>query len=623
MNSVSTLCTSPRVRIAVVLQVIVLVLVSGMVVAPQASANNVVRTLFLSGRFNPVSAPVSQPLATQMLAQPGETEGFQVATLLPVVEGDPAPLLRARLAITGNAVDDAWLASHASLFRVGFVKVTRPTSMVGRIGVYADPLPPLGPAGFPVSAGAWAGVVISISVPLDAPAAEYTGAIELLAGAANAPYVSVPFTIRVSSVAAINPASGNAFHALVGVRPTYYRAAAPTTDTATQFQNLFAFLSEHKVTPLDWTYSKPNRLGSYTAGAAGMLQGYHQKPFATKMVPNTTTRFRMRDNFATYGKNFLTAIWSYWGVKGWTGVPAYLYAWDEPATVDEHSQLPALMRMLHETTPEIKGFVTTTPRQRIPPRRFCRKWHTPKCFVVKGSPYSNRNLWNGGSDDPDVFVVAAQRFYGLVTHRLERRLHIDHTLDVWKRIKKIRRQNKQVWSYTYFMPTRHIPQLVIDGSPSDPRVLFWWNAMAKNTGWLTWEIARWINPRHSSASGISRDPYRETLSYITPRGAEANGDTSLIYPPISPTYGLTDPSAKPVSSLRFETLRDGVEDANLLIQYRLRFGDAALNKLMSNVFGKVRRARDGNYTWPTYTQRGMGIKLEVLRREVILQLEIL
>ena len=45
----------------------------------------------------------------------------------------------------------------------------------------------------------------------------------------------------------------------------------------------------------------------------------------------------------------------------------------------------------------------------------------------------------------------------------------------WRLLQTLRSAGKEVWSYSYYMPTRRIPQLVIDGAPTDPRLLMLWN----------------------------------------------------------------------------------------------------------------------------------------------------
>ena len=79
-------------------------------------------------------------------------------------------------------------------------------------------------------------------------------------------------------------------------------------------------------------------------------------------------------------------------------------------------------------------------------------------------------------------------------------------------------------------------------------------------GLLNWGINRWGNA--CTGSGW-RDPYQDPLSLRKAR-LRSNGDTCLIYPGYYPRYGLDRPYAPPVSSLRLEALRDGLEEREYL-----------------------------------------------------------
>ena len=129
---------------------------------------------------------------------------------------------------------------------------------------------------------------------------------------------------------------------------------------------------------------------------------------------------------------------------------------------------------------------------------------------------------------------------------------------------------------------------MIDKSLADERVFGWlmyaWNV----DGMLYWGLDRWGNARTGAGN---RDPYQDPLSFIYPDGRVANGEASLIYPGYYPRYGLTDPNAAPVSSLRLEALRDGFEDLEYL-------------RLATKLLGaKFVRSVVGTITWYPYPVR--------------------
>jgi len=69
--------------------------------------------------------------------------------------------------------------------------------------------------------------------------------------------------------------------------------------------------------------------------------------------------------------------------------------------------------------------------------------------------------------------------------------------------------------------------------------------------------------------------------------------------------------AQPVTSIRFEELRDGIEDVNLVSLYRAKFGDAATRKAMGAVFGKVQVVAGGGFTWPAYSNQGLAGRMGI------------
>ena len=181
-----------------------------------------------------------------------------------------------------------------------------------------------------------------------------------------------------------------------------------------------------------------------------------------------------------------------------------------------------------------------------------------------------------------------------------------------------RRAGKQIWSYSYFVPSAKIPQRAIDGPPEDSRLIFAWQAYENNAGWLLWDIASWTAGRPGSPA--LRDPYADPLSWAAGRN-RSNGEASLIYPGYAPQYGLTDRDAAPVTSLRMEEMRDGIEDVDLAVLYRRRYGQGAVRAVYSGVFGRVQPTSPGGFTWPAYSYDGLADRLEQARRAMIDRLE--
>ncbi|MBD0348785.1 MAG: DUF4091 domain-containing protein [Thermoleophilia bacterium] len=593
--------------------------------APQAVER---RALLLTERFTPDQAPATNPLARGLVALRGETEGFQLVVR---ASGN-------RLSAELGPGSDPWFEGKVRFLRVGFVRVESPSDGVSLgTGRYADPLPPQTSAGLETKPGEWGGFVVLVDVPRQTASRSYHG--EIVVNDQNGrPYATHDFDLRVASVQAIEPTDRRAFKAIGGFLTGWYLQHAPIGDPQRDdgarllrmYRNLTAFFADHYISPTGWDYGRPDRLGRYADGSCAACwwrspefpQTYHRQPWSAKVLPSRGDRFVIERDWRKTGASYLENVAEYWRKRDWIGHNTYLWVWDEPGNKHERGEIPAINRLVHRHAKGVKALATAYPYERVPPRRLCKRFGNLNCHTFRGVKNSNENLWNGGRDDLDTWVVATNKYYGRWTAGLERKFGIDHSRDTWRLIQKLRKRGKEVWSYTYYMPTRTIPQLAIDGPATDPRLLMLWNAYERNSGWLIWHMNRWVDGRApTAAKAAPRNPYADPVSSRTPKGQLANGDVSLIYPPVSDEYDLREPTAQPVTSIRLEEIRDGIEDVNLVTLYRQRFGAAATRKALGVVFGRVRNGRGVGYTWPAYKNVGLARRMELLRRSLISALE--
>lgn len=219
--------------------------------------------------------------------------------------------------------------------------------------------------------------------------------------------------------------------------------------------------------------------------------------------------------------------------------------------------------------------------------------------------------------------------------------------------------NIEVWSYNFFRPTTRMPQLVIDAPSTDTRLALWHNAYLGNTGWYTATSDRWedpiiVNPDPAGRPWAQRATTCFTTAQINSFGVNydnpwvnpltwtnavtsgvsspecANGWGSLYYPGYRPAVGLTDPGAEPVSSLRLEGIQQGVEDASLFGIYRQRF-PSRVESLFARVLtpgsttvpptsSTVADPAFGTVSYPSYTNTGMALRMEVERRRMITEM---
>jgi hypothetical protein len=604
------------------------------------------RTLFLAESFRPtaVRAALSGPVVPeQLVAQPGEEEGMQLAIKVPQAT-------RLEAWVTG----DPALARWAQILRIGWVDVSEPSSgLGGRTGLFADPLPPQSGASgvfdagkLDARAGQWTGFVLVVSVPTSTAAGRYAGqlhvrdqhGVELVRQDVA---LTVVGTRTAQGVAdpAIAPHDPRNFKVLFNFNPAWYRAIAPSTSAQQQYEqayNTMWMLARHRAAPTNWYRAYPSADGTYSCSAAnGYVKVYDQMPWwadgkpgavPVALVPSYAVQrcsagFNIRDDRGSANKYddtigdagksawFIYRLGSFWASSGLRDHRTYfLNPFDEPNAAQNRGVVPQVNTMVHAYAPGVRVLATTWPMQR-------------------GTQQSdNSNLRDGGTDDLDGWVAPYFRAWGFHTKRGAR----SRSREVVDRLHAVQARGGESWTYDLPLGTKRVPQMAIDGPASDARFMFWPLGREGFQGWYTATSNRWVNARTPSKA---RNPWDDPLSWVgsqharggggaTTAGVVSNGWGSLFYPGYRPAMGLTDPLAQPVSSLRLQRLRDGVEDANLMRQYRDRFGQAALNKRTASVVGPMRDVpglKTGE-TFPSYRLGGLALRMEAARRQMLAEL---
>ncbi|NLC55744.1 MAG: DUF4091 domain-containing protein [Armatimonadetes bacterium] len=96
-------------------------------------------------------------------------------------------------------------------------------------------------------------------------------------------------------------------------------------------------------------------------------------------------------------------------------------------------------------------------------------------------------------------------------------------------------RGKEIWWYVAFSTRHPYPNFWVDYPALDCRVLFWMTWKHNLDGVLYWSGTYW-----------AVDPWKDPMTF-----PGANGDGSLLYP---------GPNREPIDSIRWECIRDGVED---------------------------------------------------------------
>jgi len=138
-------------------------------------------------------------------------------------------------------------------------------------------------------------------------------------------------------------------------------------------------------------------------------------------------------------------------------------------------------------------------------------------------------------------------------------------------------EGERFWWYVCTGPKAPYCTLFIDHPATELRVWLWQTWQRDIRGILVWSSNYWTSS--AAYPDEPQDPYEDPMGYrsgySTPRGVKAfwgNGDGRFVYPPPAAAVpGASGPDpviAPPVSSIRWEMLREGIEDYEYL--YRLR-----------------------------------------------------
>lgn len=391
---------------------------------------------------------------------------------------------------------------------------------------------------------------------------------------------TVPISVEVFPVTIPPPnqVSGNLMTAFHVAAQTYGNTVGKMAgySKSEQFQSisptLYAFLASYRISPNNWGYGSPQERAGYTRNArwwldslTNMVAQVRDGIFAAMSIPISNNRTAPGNYIAGLSPAkpeewcpYLRNVRSFWQERGWLDSFPYLYGQDEPGLLGMRL-VARQSAVLHRCWPGGKSIVTGNP-----------------------SP-ANSFLWNGGSDDVDVWVVLASRYYGQYTNPAHSRNGVSHARDKQKLVDRVRARGKTVWTYTY--PNTRTPGFTATEPLSNSRMLFLWSALENIHGVLY---------------GMGTTTYRgDPFSSLPDAGAHV-----LVYPGVS----------SPVPSARLENIRDGIEDWAIYDVVRRKRGAAQVRRLLGSLYSTdARGVRLGctigcpiktttPFSWPTWSQ---------------------
>lgn len=551
----------------VLLAVVVALLVTLLAAATAPAAGAAAWTAGAGTKIFP-DTPAESRSTLELFAAGDEYEGGQIA-----VRGGAARSVS--LSWTGDS--SPLLVQNSTLHRIGYVTIRRPsTGTNARRGDYPDPLLPahFGQAvSVPASSTSF---YVLVHVPRGTDGGLYTGTIAVNEGG-SVSTIAVRLNVyafdlprqRVPALLSINQV--NVKQSLRGAIRWTHENQVRVMGAYYDFYKEYGF-SPGVFTPVAWVDKSNGRLTDRDVYASRVSRWLNDDAdhggFAVTRYPwSNDWPWKLGTPTAQKAKTigYLTNLLRLYKERGWAG-KAYAFPVDEPSPGRAERKAEAYARMLHAASAKAgfhaKYLLTSEPR----PVRF------------KGRP-ANRFLF----DDVDIWATRVYRYWDWLTPLRQRQA-----------------AGKEAWMYTYsFNPqARKAPTFLIDEPLADEHAMFWmmwrWNA----DGMLYWRANKWSK----ALGGGYRDPFLDPLSFKSKNGSLVfNGEASLLYPGYEPRLGLKDPYARPLSSLRFEALRDGIEEHSYL-QLATELGtygslDGRLRGLANELADTMTYYPTGAYPW--------------------------
>lgn len=173
---------------------------------------------------------------------------------------------------------------------------------------------------------------------------------------------------------------------------------------------------------------------------------------------------------------------------------------------------------------------------------------------------------------------------------------ISNVIDTWipllgsesKEIEERKKAGNEVFFYIYGHPYHPFPNAsLIDYPALDGRISFWIAADRGWTGFLHWYLNGW----EVNCSEDKRWPEIPWKPYAYPSHKNRNGEGYFVYP---------GPNGEPLSSIRFENIRDGIEDWEsiyILKDLSKKIDDEKEKKVVEDILKEIKQLVPEEYNY--------------------------
>ncbi len=438
-------------------------------------------------------------------------------------------------------------AEQIEILRVYYHFVQHPTDATGVRDWWPDALPPLDEP-LDLAAGLNQPLWVRVYVPPEAVAGDYQGTIQL---AADGFHAEVPLQLRVWDFTL--PAQ-NHLETAFGLSAANIWQYHGLTDEADRRKVLAMYLESfaaQRISPYDPVPLDPIRVRfrpdadppqaeldfeAFDRAMSDAFERYGFTNFRLRVQGLGGGTFHQRyppriGEFEAETAEYQAMLASYLGQlqdfleeRGWLH-KAYVYWFDEPAPRD-YEFVAQGMQQLQKYAPRLQRMLTVEPGE------------------------------NALTDLVDIWCPVSYNY--------------DH-----EQAKRRRAAGQRIWWYVCTGPKAPYCTLFIDHAATELRVWHWQAWQRGIVGSLVWQTNYWTSP--TAFPDQPQNPYEDPMGYVTgystPRGVKrfwGNGDGRFLYPPLAaavPGHAGDEPViAPPVSSIRWEMLREGIEDYEYLVR---------------------------------------------------------
>jgi hypothetical protein len=471
------------------------------------------------GRVAGVALARGEHEAFQLMLKPGQADSLESATVR-----WRSPERSAGLCVTCQ--------------EVVYVRVSRPTDATGSPGEYPDPLPALS-LPLKLEAGLNQPLWISVFASSNAPAGRHGGEMILKTTRET---LRIPFEVRVYDFELPRETHlRSAFGLDPGTIQRYHGLTDPVS-RQTVYDKYLANFAAHRISPYSFFAYSPMDVrfvgqgearraeidfGRFDVAARRWLdeagfnsfrlpvQGMGGGTFHSRHLGDLNGHREGTDEHTRLFRDYLSQVEQHLRAKGWLD-KAFVYWFDEPDPKDYPFVVEG-MRRLKTAAPGLRRLLTEQPEADL---------------------QGHVDIWCGLTPEWTREKVRARRQAG-----------------------------EQVWWYICTAPQAPYITEFIDHPGLELRLWPWQSWQYGVDGILVWETVYWNSPLVYPEPKI-QDPWKDPMSYVSGYGFGpghvgywGNGDGRFLYPPRVISSRQNRPCQDgPVTSLRWENLRDGVED---------------------------------------------------------------